>query len=211
MIALKERLLSGAAALDLELDAGVVERLLTYVDELLNWNRRINLTAITDPHEVMVQHILDSLSILPWLESGHLLDVGSGGGLPGLPLAVVRPDLRVTSIDSRNKKISFQRHAARALGLGNFAAVCARVEQWQPAEPFAQIVSRAFSSLTRFAQLAGPHLASGGHLLAMKGRVPQEELAEVSADWEVVRMPRLSVPGLAAERHLIVLGRLRAE
>lgn len=204
---LREPLLRGLEQLELSWPEGAERRLLAYMDELLQWNRRINLTAITDPHEVLVQHVLDSLAIAPFVSGPDLLDVGSGGGLPGLPLAVLRPDLQVSSIDSRNKKIAFQRHAARSLALDNFQAEAVRIEAWQPAQRFAQVVSRAFASLALFAELAGRHLADGGQLLAMKGKRPEDELKEMPSEWRLVKMQRLNVPGLAAERHLLVFTR----
>lgn len=198
-------LCDGLGELQLSLDADTVDRLLAFGDEMLRWNRRINLTAITDPKQVVIQHLLDSLSVLPYISAPHVLDVGSGGGLPGVVLNIARPDLRVSSIDSRNKKIAFQRHAARELGLDGFEAVAQRIELWQPEQPFAQIISRAFASLGDFVRLAGGHLAAGGQMLAMKGKSPAAEQSGMPCGWQLVKMPRLHVPGMQAQRHLAVL------
>lgn len=198
---------AGMEALGLMPSPDVAESMLNFVRELLHWNRRINLTAIVEPREVLIQHVLDSLAIAPFITGPSLLDVGSGGGFPGLPLALLRPDLEVSSVDSRNKKIAFQRHAARQLGLSNFTATAARIEAWVPPHRYPQITSRAFASLSQFAALAGRHLADGGQLLAMKGKHPADELAEMPSEWELVKMHRLNVPGLAAERHLLIFTR----
>lgn len=195
----------GLAQMQLPLDHAAVDRLLQYGEEMLRWNRRINLTAITDPQQIVTQHVLDSLSILPYVHAQRLLDVGSGGGLPGVILAIARPTLNVVSLDSRNKKVAFQRHVARELGLSQFEAVAQRVELWQPEHAFEQIVSRAFASLGDYVKLAGGHLAVGGQMLAMKGRADAAEQAGVPSGWQLVKMPRLQVPGMQAQRHLAVL------
>ena len=205
MQAQRALLCRGLEQMHLDLEPPAVEQLLQFAEEMLAWNRRINLTAITDPQQVVIQHLLDSLSALPYVHSERLLDVGSGGGLPGLVLSIARPQLQVVSVDSRQKKISFQRHAARSLGLNNFQASAQRVEQLQPQEPFGQIISRAFASLADFVELAGRHLATGGEMLAMKGKLPSAEQAEVPCAWQVVKMERLHVPGMQAQRHMAVL------
>ena len=205
MSALDAELVAGLEALGLPVEADTRDRLLRFLEELLRWNRRVNLTAITDPLAALRQHLLDSLSVVPHLRGPSLLDVGSGGGLPGLPLAIVRPDLAVHSVESRQKKVSFQRHAAAVLGLGNFRAEAARVEAMVAVYP--QVISRAFASLARFVELAGPRVAPGGELLAMKGHAPEDELAALPSGWQLVTMPRLTVPGLQAQRHLVILRR----
>ncbi len=191
----------------LGLDAGLVDPLLSFAQELLHWNRRINLTAITDERQVLVQHVLDSLSVLPHVQGGRLMDVGSGGGLPGVLIALARPDVSVLSVESRHKKIAFQRHVARALGVNNFQAEACRVEAWQADAPYPQIISRAFASLADFVTLAGMHLAPGGQMLAMKGKAEANEREAVPTPWQVVKMPRLTVPSLSADRHLVILER----
>lgn len=202
-----DQLVRGMDALGLTATPAQQHQLLNYADELLAWNARINLTAITRPAEVLSHHLLDCLAIIPHLPDGALLDVGSGGGLPGLVIAIMQPEREILSIDSRNKKIAFQRHAARQLGLQQFSAQAERIEAWRPERQFPLIISRAFSSLQDFTALAGEHLAAGGQMLAMKGKKPNSELQEMKPGWQVVKMPRLVVPGLDAERRLLVLER----
>jgi 16S rRNA (guanine527-N7)-methyltransferase len=176
----------------------------SYLDELVRWNRTYNLTAIRDPEEMVVRHLLDSLSLLPWVE-GPLLDVGTGAGLPGIPLAIARPGLAVTLIDSAGKKVRFLAHVQRTLGLDNICPLHERVENHRPPRPYACIVSRAFSSLADFAR-ACRHLAGPGtRLLAMKGRFPAKELQSVPADFVVQSIEKLTVPGLQEDRHLVIM------
>ena len=205
MQAQRGRLRDGVAELGLSLPDAALDQLLGFATELLAWNKRINLTAITDPQQVVIQHLLDSLAVLPFVSASRILDVGSGGGLPGVVLAIARPEIRVFSIESRHKKVAFQRHAARQLGLSNFFADAQRIEQWQPEAPFDQVISRAFSSLGDFIRLAGRHLSAGGELLAMKGKLPSAELPMMPQGWQLVKMPRLIIPGMQAERHLAIL------
>ncbi len=192
---------------EMGLDAELAVPLLLFADELLRWNQRINLTAITDLRQVLIQHVLDSLSVLPYVNAGRLMDVGSGGGLPGVLIALARPDVEVLSLESRHKKIAFQRHIARVLGLTNFQAEASRVEAWRAEQPYAQIISRAFASLADFIGLAGMHLAPDGRMLAMKGKAEEDERNAVPTPWQVVKMPRLTVPSLSADRHLVILAR----
>ena len=203
-----ELLARGLAALGLELPAAARERLLAYAALLLKWNRTYNLTAIRDPEEIVTHHLLDSLAVLPHLATVRTLaDVGSGGGLPGIPLAIARPDLAVTSIETVNKKASFQQQARIELDLANFQPRCGRVEQFRPERPFDAVISRAFSDLSDFARLAGHLIAPQGRLHAMKGGYPREEIAALPAGWAVDRSIELRVPQLNAERHLILLKR----
>ena len=203
-----ELLARGLAALGLELPAAARERLLAYAALLLKWNRTYNLTAIRDPEEIVTHHLLDSLAVLPHLATVRTLaDVGSGGGLPGIPLAIARPDLAVTSIETVNKKASFQQQARIELDLANFQPRCGRVEQFRPERPFEAVISRAFSDLSDFARLAGHLIAPQGRLHAMKGGYPREEIAALPAGWAVDRSIELQVPQLNAERHLILLKR----
>ena len=178
--------------------------LLGYLDLLAKWNRTYNLTAIHEPERMLTHHILDSLAISPHVGPGPLLDVGSGGGLPGIPLAIMRSDLGVTLVDASQKKCSFMQQAAIDLGLSNVVVCHARVETYKPGQPFAQIVSRAFSDLNEFVRLTRHLLAPGGEWLAMKGLYPHEELAQL-AGARLKHDIRLHVPGLDADRHLIVL------
>lgn len=188
----------------LGLDADRQARLLEHVALLEKWTRVYNLTAIHEPERMLSHHLLDSLAVLPHVTAGHLLDVGSGGGLPGIPLAVARPSLRISLLDASDKRCAFLRQAAIRLGLDNVAVVHARVEAHRPATPYAQIISRAFSDLGEFVRLTRHLLAEGGEWLAMKGRYPEEEIARLEGA-RVIRAVRLNVPGLDAERHLIVM------
>lgn len=204
-----ESLRAGLAQLPAaDLDAGQVSRLLAYVDLLERWNRAYNLTAVRDPADMVTRHLLDSLAVLPWIPGGRLLDAGSGAGLPGVPLAIARPDLDVTLLDSAGKKIRFLEHLRRELGLRNATPVQARLEDYAPQDPvsaaFDAIISRAFASLAAFAA-AARHLAGAARLLAMKGRYPAAELAELPAWLRVESVERLAVPGLQEERHLVIM------
>ncbi len=202
----QEILDAGLQEMGAGLDANPRRRLLDYADLLLKWNQTYNLTAIHEPERIVTHHILDSLAILPQVSAGRLLDVGSGAGLPGIPLAVSRPDLEVVVLDASQKKCAFMQQAAIQLGLGNLAVVHARAEDYRPAAPFAQIVTRAFSDLSDFVRLSAHLLAAGGRWLAMKGLYPNEEIAQLKGA-RMVRDARLHVPGLEADRHLIVMER----
>lgn len=186
------------------LAAGQVAQLLAYLDLLARWNRAYNLTAVRDPAEMVTRHILDSLAVLPWVPGGRLLDAGTGAGLPGIPLAIARPELQVTLLDSAGKKIRFLNHVCRELRLGSAAPLQARLETYAPEAPFDAIVSRAFASLAAFAG-AARHLAGAAPLLAMKGRYPEEELAALP-DWvRLESVEALAVPGLQEQRHLVIM------
>ncbi len=197
---------AGLTQLGLDLDAVARDRLLDYLALLVKWNRVYNLTAIHEPERMLTHHLLDSLAVLPHLEADRLLDVGSGGGLPGIPLAIARPALQVTLLEASHKKSAFLRQAALELGLTNVEIVQARVEDYRPAHPYPSIISRALGDLAQFVRLTGHLLAENGLWLAMKGVYPDEEIAQL-AGARVVRSIRLAVPGLAAERQLIVLAR----
>lgn len=199
-----DRLSAGMAAMDLNLDAPVQQRLIAYLDLLAKWNKTYNLTAIHDPERMLTHHLLDSLAVLPHVSAERLLDVGSGAGLPGIPLALARPGMHVTMLDASNKKASFMQQAIIELGLKNAEALHTRVEDLKPELPFDQIVSRAFSDLSEFVRLTGHLLAPGGEWLAMKGLYPNEELAQLKGA-RLKADHRLRVPELDAERHLIVL------
>jgi 16S rRNA (guanine527-N7)-methyltransferase len=199
-------LAAGVQELGLALSAAAQARLLDYVALLEKWNKVHNLTAVREPEMMVSQHLLDSLAVLPAVAARKtLLDVGSGGGLPGIPLALARADLAVTLLDSNHKKVAFLRQAKAELGLANVEVVCERVEAWRPADRFGAVVSRAFADLGEFAALAGHLVAPGGALLAMKGIYPYEELARLPADFRLHEVWPLKVPQLAAERHLVIL------
>lgn len=197
------QLAPGLAALGLDLPGSAQAKLLAYRDLLLKWNRTYNLTALRDPEQALSHHLLDSLAILPWVQAGSFLDVGSGGGLPGIPLAIARPDLQVTLVDAVQKKATFLQQAAIELELPNVKAVHARVENLEG--QYGQITSRAFSELAEFTRLTRHLLAPGGCWLAMKGVRPDAEVAALPDDIEIAAIEPLSVPGLDAERHLIIL------
>lgn len=152
------------------------------------------------------QHVLDSLAVVPHVTAANVLDVGSGAGLPGIPIAIAAPRTQVTLLDSSQKKTAFLQQAKLELGLDNVAVVCARVEDWHAPRQFEVVISRAFSDLAEFAALAGKHLAAGGRLVAMKGVYPREEIARLGGGWRLERVIELSVPGLRARRHLVLLG-----
>jgi 16S rRNA (guanine527-N7)-methyltransferase len=179
--------------------------LLAYLELLQHWNRAYNLTAVREPLEMVVRHLLDSLSVLPWVKGDRLLDAGTGAGLPGVPLAIARPGLEVTLLDSAGKKIRFLNHVRRELGLENILPVQARLETFTPGSAYDAIISRAFTDLSAFAR-AARHLAAGTtRLFAMKGRYPESELREVP-DWvRIDSVEKLTVPGLQEDRHLVIM------
>lgn len=201
---LASQLASGVEALNLHsvVTAEMQAQCLAYLTLLQKWNKVYNLTAVRDPQEMLVLHLLDSLSVFPYIEAGNLLDVGSGGGLPGLVIAITRPDVQVTTIDTVQKKAIFMRQVKAELGLSNAQVVHGRVEAFMPAAPFKQVISRAFSDIALFKQLTAHLMAPHGRWLAMKGLVPTEELQ--LAGVQPKEVIRLQVPNLQAERHLIV-------
>ena len=201
----REQLAAGVAALDLALPDGAQDRFLAYLALLDKWNRVYNLTAVRDPGRMVSHHLLDSLAAVPWFKAGRVLDVGSGGGLPGIPLAIARPDLRVTLIDSVAKKTAFLLQAKAELGLANLDVATGRVEDFRPQAGFDMIVSRAFSDLPLFAARTRHLLAPGGVWLAMKGGMADEEIALLGPGVKVSANHTLVVPGLDASRRLIVL------
>ncbi len=197
------RLAAGLTRLGIELTTEQNEKLLAFRDLLLKWNKTYNLTALRDPEQAISHHLLDSLAILPHVGNGPLLDVGSGGGLPGIPLAIARPELSVSMVDTVQKKATFLQQAAIQLGLKNVTVHHARVEQL--AGQYAQISSRAFAEIGLFTSLTRHLLAPGGRWLAMKGIHPDDEINTLPADIVVDQIIPLHVPGLDAERHLIIL------
>ncbi|MEW5769218.1 MAG: 16S rRNA (guanine(527)-N(7))-methyltransferase RsmG [Pseudomonadota bacterium] len=201
---LAERLATAIAEMGLELAPAQQAALLDYLALLAKWNRTYNLTAIHEPERMLTHHILDSLAVLPHVGPGPLLDVGSGAGLPGIPLAIARPDLDVTLLDASQKKCGFMQQAAIELRLSGVKVVHSRCEEYRPAAGFPQIVSRAFSELGEFVRLTGHLLAPGGEWLAMKGLYPDEEITQLRQA-RVRRAVSLHIPGLEADRHLIVM------
>ncbi len=206
-----EQLAQGLAAMGLDLTADRQEKLLAYVALLYKWNRTYSLTALREQDKAVSHHLLDSLAILPLVPPGSLLDVGSGGGTPGIPLAIARPDLQVTLLDSNSKKAAFLQQAAIELGLTNVSVHGGRVEQYHPAIGFAAITSRAFAELADFVALTRHLLAPNGVWLAMKGVMPREEIASLPGDVCLEAVHALQVPGIEGERHLLVMRRSEAQ
>lgn len=182
-------------------------RLEAYLDLLERWNRAYNLTAVRRREEMVWRHLLDSLVILPFLGSGPLADLGSGAGLPGIPLALARPDLAVTLIEANGKKARFLREAVRRLGVERVRVAECRAEELDEPGAYGCLVARAFGTLAELLHAGGHLLGSSGRLLAMKGRPPAEELAGLPPGWRVEAVQRLDVPGLSAQRHLVIIGR----
>ena len=212
-----DRLCRAASTLGLELTDGQVHAMLGYVRELSKWNRIYNLTAIREPDQMLVQHVFDSLAVVPEMRNKlykytvskvSVLDVGSGAGLPGVILAIANPSWSVECLDAVQKKMAFVRQAGAVLKLPNLVATHARVEKITPRNA-AVVVSRAFASLVDFATLAGPHVAPEGHLLAMKGIQPEDEIAALhqNTPWRVSEIQTLNVPELSAQRCLVWMHR----
>ena len=195
---------------------GSRDKLVAYLELLLKWNRTYNLTAIREPARMVTHHVLDALVVLPHLRDKsaetrgaglRVLDVGSGCGVPAFPLAIARPSWHVVALDSSHKKGAFLQQAVIELALPNVEAVIARVEEYAPPARFDVVISRAFSDLATFVETSARHLAGGGQLVAMKGVYPDEEIALLPPAFRVVAAPVLDVPGLDAQRHLIVIER----
>jgi 16S rRNA (guanine527-N7)-methyltransferase len=203
-----EQLARGLAALGMDVPAAAQEKLLAFAALLGKWNKVYNLTALRDEAQVVSHHLLDSLAVAPSLAwATSLADIGSGGGLPGIPLAILRPELRVALVEASHKKATFLQQAQIELGLANAAVHCTRAEALQPEKRFEAVISRAFSDLAEFVRLAGHLLAPGGALVAMKGIYPYEEIAQLPAGWRVRETRELHVPGLQAQRHLVIIER----
>ncbi|MEP7275118.1 MAG: 16S rRNA (guanine(527)-N(7))-methyltransferase RsmG [Betaproteobacteria bacterium] len=208
-----DALAAGLRELGLALPEGAPAALGAYVALLAKWNRTYNLTAIREPERMVTHHLLDALAVLPHLPQRaglRLLDVGAGGGVPGIVLAIARPQWSVELVDASHKKATFLAQAAAELGLRNVIATATRVEDYTPPAPFDVVISRAFADLRTFAETSARHLAADGLLVAMKGVHPDEEIAELPADIAVIAAPKLDVPGLDAARHLIVMRRAGA-
>ncbi len=212
---LAAQLRAGAAELKVALSDAQLDQLLDYLAELLRWNRAYNLTAITQPEQMVVRHLLDSLAVVHLVDGDRLLDVGTGPGLPGMVLAIAAPQRDYHLLDSNGKKTRFLFHARTQLGLTNVTEHHCRVEQHTPQRPYDQVISRAFSSLGAMLLACEPLVAAGGSIVAMKGKLAASELAELSAlktaaVWQITDTIELSVPGLGAEqRHAVVLRRSR--
>ena len=193
--------------LGLDADARLVDALAAYLRLLDKWNQAFNLTSIRDPGEMVVRHVLDSLSARPFLQGERVLDVGCGAGLPGIPLALAEPGRSYTLLDSGGKKVRFVRQVIAELKIRNASAVQMRVEDYAPMQLFDTVTSRAFAALPDFIRDAGRLVAPGGRLLAMKGRLPADELAALPEGWVAEAVTPVRGPALDAERHMIVVSR----
>lgn len=203
--ALQPQLQQGAAQLGLHLTDSQQQQLLHYLALLSKWNAAYNLTAIREPQAMLVQHLLDSLAIWPYIPEGKILDVGTGAGLPGIPLAIIFPEREFTLLDSNGKKTRFLTQVIHELKLNPVTVVQARVENFQG--QFAAIVSRAFASLTDMLQNTDHLCSNRGVFLAMKGNYPAAEIDELPAEFKVQQTVKLTVPYLDAERHLVIIGK----
>ena len=205
--ALKARLVAGAQELGIALDAVQAAALMRLLTELREWNTRFNLTAIREPVDMVDKHLLDSLSIQPYLHGRRIADIGTGAGFPGLPLAVVNPRRQFTLIEATGKKVQFVRHAIETLHIENVEIVQARAETWRPRAPFDSVIARALGKLADFICVAGHLCARDGRMLAMKGREPTAEIEALPPGWRVRAVHELKVPGLAAARCVVELAR----
>ena len=206
-MSLAANLAEGVAQLNLALPPQAQSRLLDYLALLQKWNRIYNLTAVREPAKMVSHHLLDCLAAVPQVTAASVLDVGSGAGLPGIPLALALPRTHVTLLDSSHKKTAFLQQVRLELKLDNVAIVCARVDEWRPGRTFDMVIARAFSDLAEFIALAGRHVACGGRLAAMKGFFPHEEITQLPGGWRMDRAIALAVPGLRAQRHLLLIER----
>jgi len=204
-----ELLTAGARALGIALDASRCETLLSLVDELELGNAQFNLTAIRDRSSMLYKHVLDSLSLQPYLRGSRVADIGTGAGFPGLPLAIVDPQRRFTLVEATGKKARFAEQTAQRLSVENVQVMHARAENYRPFELFDTVMARALSSLADFAAYAGHLCAPDGRLLAMKGKRPDEEISALPKSFRVLAVHRLKVPGLDDARHLVELSPVR--
>ena len=198
-------LLDGARGLGIELDAAQCAQLVAHLDLLDDWNTRMNLTAIRERPAQITKHILDSLTMVPWLRGARVADIGSGAGFPGIPLAIVVPGVHFVLVESVGKKCRFLECVRETLQLENVEVVQSRAEDYQPMDRFDSVIARAVGPLADLVKHAGGLVAGGGRLLAMKGRYPEDELSKKLSGWKVVAVHRLHVPGLEEERHLVEL------
>jgi 16S rRNA (guanine527-N7)-methyltransferase len=201
---LEKLLQQGLREMGLDLTAPVRKKLLNFLELLEKWNRAYNLTAVRDPEQMVPRHLLDSLTVLPYLQGPRVLDIGTGAGLPGIPLALARPDLDFTLLDSNAKKTRFATQALHELGLKNVAVVQERVEKFHPEIKFDTLIARAFASIPDMLAASRHLCAPRGRFLVMKGVFPQEELAAVTDGYEA-EVKALRIPGLDAARHVVIL------
>ncbi|MBI2295459.1 MAG: 16S rRNA (guanine(527)-N(7))-methyltransferase RsmG [Betaproteobacteria bacterium] len=204
-MSLAPKLAQGIVQLGLALPPPTQQRLLDYVALLQKWNKVYNLTAVREAQKMVGHHLLDCLAVAPHVSAATILDVGSGAGLPGIPLALALPRAQVTLLDSGHKKAAFLRQAVIELKLANAEVVCERIEDWRPSRRFELVISRAFSDLPEFAARAGHLVARGGVLAAMKGGYPHAELAQLPPGYRLQQALPLHVPGVRGERHLVLI------
>jgi 16S rRNA (guanine527-N7)-methyltransferase len=200
-------LIQGAKPFGIALSNAQAAQMLRLLDELDDWNQRMNLTAIRDRNAQLTKHLLDSLSVQPYLQGRRIVDIGTGAGFPGLPLAIANPDREFTLVDSTAKKLKFVDHVAQTLGLNNVTTVHTRAETFRTPWRFDSVTSRAVGALGRFVDWAGHLCVGGGRLLAMKGREPHDELAALPSGWKIAAIHRVEVPGLDEERHIVEICR----
>ena len=205
MVKQENLLKQGLRQIELDAEKQSVNLLITYINLLLQQNRTLNLTAIIDPLEAVTKHLLDSLSIAQDVSGGKVVDVGSGGGCPGIPLAIIRPESQFVLVESRNKKANFLKTTIQALKIKNIKVLCQRAENVNLTKKADAIVSRALGSLPYFISVAGHMLKKQGRLLAMKGKIPHSELSKIPLGWEALGTKKIHVPHLQAERHLITV------
>ncbi len=204
--AVADVLKQGITQLQLQLDAGQVDKLLDYLALLNKWNSVYNLTSVRDPMQMVTLHLLDSLAAVPaFAGAANVLDVGAGGGLPGMVLAISRPDMKVSMIDTVHKKTAFLNQVKAELGLGNVTVYTKKVQELEVKTPFDVITSRAFADLSDFVNWSGHLLAQDGQFIALKGTAPADERERLPAPWKVQKLQPLAVPGLEAERHLVFI------
>jgi 16S rRNA (guanine527-N7)-methyltransferase len=200
-------ILDGARELGVELSPEQAGKLVAHLDLMDEWGQRMNLTAIREREQQLTKHVLDSLSVMPYLRGTRVADVGSGAGFPGIPLAIASPAVHFALIESTGKKCRFLEHVRDALGLANVEVVQSRAEDWKPAVRYDTVLARAVGPVGDLVRNAGALVAGNGRLLAMKGRFPEEELARKMSGWKVAAVHKLIVPGLAEERHVVELCR----
>lgn len=203
-----QKLTQGLEQLSLEISESTREQLLAYVGLLVKWNKAYNLTAIRDPEQMIIRHLLDSLSVLAFLDDKNMLDVGSGGGMPGIILAICKPNTHYTLLDSNGKKTRFLQQVKTQLQLNNVDVIQSRAENYSPPELFDRIISRAFTALDNMVDWCGPLLSEQGLFVAMKGTYPEPEQKPLPEGWEVKNVQAIAVPFIDEQRHLVTIGRI---